>query len=55
MYKLDMPEFLKSDFEFIYEYINVNKPIAIAIDSLQGDINAFYGHLIPTLLGIKND
>ena len=54
MYELDLPEFTKSDFEFIYEYIKVTKHIAIALDSLQGDIDAFYGNLIPTLFGIKS-
>ena len=54
MYELDFPEFTKSDFEFIYEYIKVTKPIAIALDSLQGDIDASYGNLIPTLFGIKS-
>ena len=34
--------------------INVTKPIAIVQDSLQGDIDAFYGNLIPTLLEIKS-
>ena len=54
MYELDFREFTKSDFEFIYEYINVTKPIAITLDSSQGDIDAFYGNLIPTLFGIKS-
>ena len=33
MYELDLPEFTKSDFEFIYEYIKGTKPIAIILDT----------------------
>ncbi|KYQ54442.1 hypothetical protein ALC60_06674 [Trachymyrmex zeteki] len=47
---LDLPKFKETDFEFLAEYIECVKPIAEALDRLQGEKNCFYGELLPVLL-----
>ena len=51
-----VPVFKDIELDFIDEYISVMRPVAIALDRLQGnkaESNAFMGALIPTLLMIK--
>ncbi|XP_077262566.1 uncharacterized protein LOC143897632 [Temnothorax americanus] len=47
---LDLPKFKDTDLEFLAEYIECVKPIAEALDRLQGEKNCFYGELLPVLL-----
>ncbi|XP_057336009.1 uncharacterized protein LOC130674635 [Microplitis mediator] len=43
-----------ADFRFIDEYLTCNKPIADAIDKLQGEKLCSYGYLLPTLITVQN-
>jgi hypothetical protein len=43
------PEFMKTEYECLNEYVSVMQPIAISLDKLQGEKEAFYGHIMPTL------
>lgn len=53
--KLKLP-FLKSvEEEFITEFITVMKPLAEALDVLQGDIHVSIGYLLPTLTVLLNE
>ncbi|XP_039308814.1 uncharacterized protein LOC120358484 [Solenopsis invicta] len=47
---LELQRFKDTDFEFLAEYIECVKPIAEALDRLQGEKNCFYGELLPILL-----
>lgn len=47
---LELPKFKDTDLEFLAEYIECVKPIAEALDRLQGEKNCFYGELLPVLL-----
>lgn len=42
-----------SDFEYLQEYIECTKPLAEAIDILQGESYCFYGYLLPTLVSLR--
>ena len=46
---VNTPEFKKSELECLNEYVSVMQPTAIALDKLQGEKEAFYGHIMPTL------
>lgn len=50
MQQLKLPIFKENELEFISEYLAIMKPIAIALDKLQGEKECFYGCLLPTLL-----
>jgi hypothetical protein len=50
MSALQLPQFKETELQFIYEYCTVLRPIAQALDRLQGDKNCYYGELLPTLL-----
>lgn len=39
--------------EYLSDYIDIVKPISIALDKLQGEQNCYYGQLIPTLFALK--
>lgn len=41
-----------SDFQYIEEHLKCTKPLADALDILQGENNVFYGTLLPTILCI---
>jgi hypothetical protein len=43
------PEFMKTELECLNEYVSAMQLIAIALDKLQGEKEAFYGHIMPTL------
>jgi hypothetical protein len=51
--ELGVPLFHEREIEFIEQYCDCVKPIAEALDRLQGENNTFYGELIPTLLTIE--
>jgi hypothetical protein len=40
---------MKTEYECLNEYVSVMQPIAISLDKLQGEKEAFYGHIMPTL------
>ncbi|XP_046737549.1 uncharacterized protein LOC124406240 [Diprion similis] len=44
---LELPKFKETDLEFLEEYIKCVRPIAEALDRLQGDKNCYYGELLP--------
>lgn len=50
MTKLGLTPFKESELDFLEEYLMCLKPIALALDRLQGEKNCFYGDLLPTLL-----
>lgn len=47
---LELPKFKDTDLEFLAEYIECVKPIAEALNRLQGEKNCFYGELLSVLL-----
>lgn len=47
------PSFSESDFIYIEDYLMLLKPIAEAIDFLQGSKGMVYGYLLPTLATIR--
>jgi hypothetical protein len=54
MQELKLPAFKENELEFMGEYLLVMKPIAVALDKLQGEQNCYYGCVIPTLLVIND-
>lgn len=40
-------------FEYLEEYLKWSKPLAAAIDKLQGEKGCFYGCTLPTLIGLR--
>jgi len=42
------------DIEYLDDFVILLKPIACALDYLQGEINCYYGVLIPTLFSLKH-
>lgn len=50
MKALSLPVFKESEMEFLQEYSDTLKPIAVALDMLQSEKENFWGELIPTLL-----
>ena len=52
---LQLPCFKDVDLEFLDEYCQILAPIAVALDRLQGEKDAYYATLMPTLftLGVK--
>lgn len=51
--KLDVPKLHPQESAFLKEYTEVLKPLAVAIDILQGERKCYLGFLIPTLLSLK--
>ncbi|KAK0048479.1 hypothetical protein Bpfe_022094 [Biomphalaria pfeifferi] len=51
---LKVPVFKDYEIKFLLEFIECMKPVADSLDHLQGDKNCFMGHLLPTLLRIKD-
>ena len=41
-------------YEVLVSYVNVMKPIATAMDLLQGEEDCYIGHVIPTIKGIQH-
>jgi len=46
-------QFKSYELEYLSDYIDIVKPISIALDKLQGEQNCYYGQLIPTLFALK--
>lgn len=43
----------ESEFKYINEYLSCTKPVADALDILQGENSTYYGILLPTVLSLK--
>lgn len=50
---LDVPHFVPDEIAYLKEYADVFKPVAFALDLLQGEQKCFLGIVIPTLLTLK--
>ena len=50
---LNLPKFKENKMEFLMEYLEILRPIAEAIDKLQGSKNTFFVELIPQLFRTK--
>ena len=55
MERLQLPKFSNQDFTFLGEWLEVMKPIAQALDKLQGENTpeAYFGSILPTLHAIQ--
>lgn len=51
--ELEIPELTSTDYHFLHEYVKVFKPIAIAIDQLQGECN--FALLLPIVHNTRQD
>lgn len=51
--ELDFKFNFKVDIDYLSEYVQLMKHIAIAIDHLQGEKNVYYGNLILTLFSLR--
>lgn len=54
MAKLLLPAFKEVELDYLGEYCKILRPIATAIDWLQGQISCNYGELIPTLFAVQS-
>ena len=52
--QLSIPVFRQTEVEFLCEFAEAVKPVACALDRLQGDKNSFYGELTPALLNVES-
>ncbi|KAK9533153.1 hypothetical protein VZT92_008328 [Zoarces viviparus] len=55
MQKLQLPPFKEVELDYLAEYWKILRPIAVAIDRLQGQISCCYGELIPPLFAVLHD
>ena len=53
MKDLKLPEFNHIDFKVMSEFVKVMRPIAKALNELQGEHQSFYCSVLPTLLEIQ--
>ena len=51
--KLSLPVFRQTELEFLTEFAQAVKPVACALDRLQGEKHSFYGELLPALLSVE--
>ena len=49
MTAMGLPGFTRTDREYIQEYVKVAEPIARALDMVQGEKQAYFGTLLPTI------
>ncbi|QQP56085.1 Uncharacterized protein FKW44_000641, partial [Caligus rogercresseyi] len=49
------PAFTEDDKEILQEYSKVMKPVAICLDRLQAEVNAYMGILLPYLMLLKRE
>jgi hypothetical protein len=49
MRAMDLPLFTRTDCAYIKEYCKVTAPIAKSLDTLQGEAQAYFGTLLPTI------
>lgn len=53
-HRIGLHPFSEEDFTFLNAYVTVMRPIAIAMEVLQGEKDCFIGHVIPTIRGIEH-
>jgi hypothetical protein len=46
---INTPKFKQLELECLNEYVSVMQPVAIALDKLQGEKEAYFGQILPTL------
>jgi hypothetical protein len=46
---MEIPAFRPAEIEFLRDWFAINRPLAVALDSLQGDKFSYYGMLLPKL------
>ncbi|RXN04056.1 tol2 transposase [Labeo rohita] len=54
MLKLNLPSFRDAELDYLEEYTKILKPIAVAIDRLQGQSSCYYAELLPTLFAVES-
>lgn len=52
--KLGLPRFLPEEVQYVGEYAKCMKFVAVALDKMQAEENCFLGHLLPTIVSLKN-
>lgn len=52
--KLGLPHFKETEIQYLEDYCQVMKPLATALDILQGETNTYFGYLLPTLTSLAN-
>ena len=50
--KIGLEVFSDDDMQFLKAYVEVMKPLALAMDKLQGEKQCYIGHVIPTICGM---
>ena len=53
MTRLELAPFTANEMSYIKEYCKVSKPVAVALDYLQGEKHAYFGSLLPTIFVTK--
>ena len=53
MTKLELAPFTANEMNYIKEYCKVSEPVAIALDKLQGEAQAYFGTLLQTIIATK--
>jgi len=51
--ELNVPKLTPKEIKFLKEFVKVSKPVAMALDRLQGEYGVFMGSLAPTLSRVK--
>jgi hypothetical protein len=51
---LELPKLKQTDIDFLAEYVRVLQPLAVTLDTLQGQNDCFYGQLLPKLIQLRN-
>lgn len=52
--KLGLTNFKENEIQYLEDCCQVMKPLAAALDILQGDTNTYFGYLLPTLISLAN-
>ncbi len=53
MTKLELTPFTATEMNYIKEYCKVSEPVAVALAMLQGEAQAYFGTLLPTIIVAK--
>ncbi len=53
--KLFIPQLDDEDYEILFEYVSIMKPISIYLDLLQGETNCFLGFVLSCIMEIKTE
>jgi transcription termination factor NusB len=53
MTQLELAPFTQPEMNYIKEFCKVSEPVAIALDMLQGEAQAYFGTLLPTIVVAK--